>query len=124
MGETKIVKAACGMCIEECGIDVHVEDGKIVRVEGMAEHPYSEGFICVKGRSIPEYVYSPARIEHPMRKVDGQWQRIGWEEALDTVAGKLRTYRETDGPTGRRRVHRGPGKHGPAHGLLPHLEVL
>lgn len=98
MRETKIVKAACGMCIEECGIDVQVEDGKIVKVEGMREHPFSEGFICVKGRSIPDYVYSPARIQHPMRKVNGQWQRIGWDEALDIVATKLKEYRETDGP--------------------------
>ncbi|MBM3133539.1 MAG: molybdopterin oxidoreductase, partial [Chloroflexi bacterium] len=94
----KIVPGACAMCIEECGLYVYVEEGKIVKVEGMPDHPYSEGFTCVAGRSIPEYVHSEARIKYPMKKVNGEWQRITWDEALDTIAAKLKHYKETDGP--------------------------
>jgi len=94
----QIVKTACGMCIEECGINVHVRDGRIAKVEGMTEHPFSEGFTCVSGRAIPEYVYSENRIKYPMKKVKGEWQRISWDEALDTIAGKLKESREKDGP--------------------------
>ncbi|MCX5998226.1 MAG: molybdopterin-dependent oxidoreductase, partial [Chloroflexi bacterium] len=92
------VKTACGMCIEECGINVHVKDGRVVKVEGMPEHPYSEGFTCVSGRSIPEYVHYEDRIKYPMRKENGQWKRISWDEALDTISSKLKESREKDGP--------------------------
>ncbi|MFO8011533.1 MAG: molybdopterin-dependent oxidoreductase [Dehalococcoidia bacterium] len=93
----KIVPGACAMCIEECGLYVHVEDDRIVKVEGMPDHPFSEGFLCVSGRAIPEYVHSEARIKHPVKKVNGQWQRITWDEALDTIAARLKHYKETDG---------------------------
>lgn len=96
--ERRIVPSACAMCIEECGLYAHVENGRIVKVEGMPEHPFSEGFLCVAGRAIPEYVHSEARIRHPMKKVNGEWQRISWDEALDTIAAKLKHYKETDGP--------------------------
>ena len=94
----RVVKTACGMCIEECGINVHVDDGKIVKVEGMPEHPYSEGFICASARSIPEYVHYENRIKYPMRKEKGEWKRISWDEALDTIASKVKESREKDGP--------------------------
>lgn len=94
----KIVKTACGMCIEECGLNVHLEDGVIKKVEGMPEHPFSEGFSCVSAQAIPEYAYSENRIKYPMKRNGSSWQRISWEEALDTVAAKLRESREKDGP--------------------------
>lgn len=94
----QVVKSTCGMCIEECGINVHVKDGRIVKVEGMAEHPFSEGFICVSGRSIPDYVHYEDRIKYPMKKQDGEWKRISWDEALDTIASKLKELKEKDGP--------------------------
>jgi anaerobic selenocysteine-containing dehydrogenase len=97
--EQRVVKTACGMCITECGINVYVENGRIVRVEGIPEHPHSRGEICVKGRQIPEYVYHEDRLKYPMRKENGNWTRITWEEALDTIATKLKELKEKDGAT-------------------------
>jgi len=94
----KTVPATCGMCIEECGINVRVEDSRIVNVEGMPDHPFSEGFICASARAIPEYVHSENRIRYPMKREKDQWRRISWDEALDTIADKLKEYREKDGP--------------------------
>jgi len=90
--------STCGRGIEECGINVHVEDGRIVKVEGMRDHPFSEGLICASARAIPEYVHSENRIQYPMKKEDGEWKRISWDEALDTIAAKLKEYKEKDGP--------------------------
>jgi anaerobic selenocysteine-containing dehydrogenase len=63
----------------------------------MAEHKISEGYICPRGEALPEYVYAPDRIQHPMKNVNGEWQRITWDEALDTIADKLKEIKEKYG---------------------------
>ncbi len=93
----KVIKTDCIMCINSCGINAYVEDGKLVKVEGMAEHAVSEGYICPRGEALPEYVYSPDRLLHPMKRVDGNWKRISWDEALDTIADKLKQIKERYG---------------------------
>ncbi|MFC2011635.1 molybdopterin-dependent oxidoreductase [Chloroflexota bacterium] len=86
----RIIKTDCIMCINSCGINAYVEDGKLVKVEGMPEHAVSEGYICPRGEALVDYVYSPERLQYPMKKVDGEWQRITWDEALDTIADELK----------------------------------
>jgi anaerobic selenocysteine-containing dehydrogenase len=93
----KVIKTDCILCINSCGINAYVEDGKLVRVEGMPEHGVSQGYICPRGKALPEYVYAEDRILHPMKKVNGDWQRISWDEALDTIADKLKTVKEKYG---------------------------
>lgn len=97
--ERRVVKTSCGMCYLQCGIDVYVEGGKIVKVEGMSEHPSNRGAICVKGRHAVDYVYSDDRLKYPMKRENGDWKRISWEEALDTIATKLRESKERYGAT-------------------------
>lgn len=95
---TKVIKSDCILCINSCGIDAYVEDGKLVKVEGMKEHAVSEGYICPRGEALPEYVYAPDRLQHPMKKkTDGSWENITWDEALDTIADKLKTIKEKYG---------------------------
>jgi len=93
----KVVKTDCIMCINSCGINAYVEDGKLVKVEGMPEHAISQGYICPRGEALVEYVYAPDRIKYPMKKVNGEWERITWDEALDTVAAKLEEIKEKYG---------------------------
>lgn len=95
----RIVKTACGFCYDNCGINVYVENDRIRRVEGMAEHPSNRGMICVKARQAVDLVYSEDRLKCPMRRSSGGWQRISWDEALDTIAGRLKHVLDTDGPT-------------------------
>jgi len=78
-------------------MNVYLEDDKVVRVEGMPEHPVNLGKLCPKGAAAIEYVYSPDRLKYPLKKVNGQWQRISWDEALDTIAAKLIDIREKHG---------------------------
>ena len=93
----KVIKSDCILCINSCGINAYVEDGKLVKVEGMEEHGVSKGYICPRGEALVEYVYSPDRLQYPMKKVDGEFQRITWDEALDTIAEKLKKIKEEYG---------------------------
>jgi anaerobic selenocysteine-containing dehydrogenase len=61
----------------------------------MKEHPVNR--LCVKAWAIPEWIYSAERITHPMRKVDGEWQEISWDEALDIITDKLAGIKESYG---------------------------
>lgn len=93
----QIIKSDCILCINSCGIDAYVEDGRLVRVEGMKEHPISEGALCPRGKALPEWVYSKERLTHPLQKVDGRWERVSWDHALDTIATKLQEIKDKHG---------------------------
>ena len=97
MGETKVYKTVCMLCFQVCGINAHIKDGKLVKVEGMAENPMNQGFMCPRGINLTNYVYSPERIKYPMKKENGKWVRISWDDALDTIAGKLKEYKQQYG---------------------------
>jgi anaerobic selenocysteine-containing dehydrogenase len=93
--DTKVVKSICHLCLSCCGIDAHVEDGRLVKVSAMKEHPVNR--LCVKAQAIPDLIYSPQRITHPLRKVDGAWQEISWDEAFDIITDKLAEIKESYG---------------------------
>jgi anaerobic selenocysteine-containing dehydrogenase len=93
--DTKVVKSICHLCLSCCGIDAHVEDGRLVKVSAMKEHPVNR--LCVKAQAIPDLIYSPQRITHPLRKVDGAWREISWDEAFDIITDKLAEIKENYG---------------------------
>jgi len=93
----EIIKTDCILCVWGCGINAYVEEGKLVKVEGMAEHPLNQGILCPRGSHLVDYVYSPDRLKHPMKRVNGGWERISWDEALDTIAGKLQQIKDKYG---------------------------
>jgi anaerobic selenocysteine-containing dehydrogenase len=94
---TKVIKSDCILCVHGCGINAYVEDGRLVKVEGMAEHPLNEGVLCPKGEHLVDYIYSPDRLQYPMKRVNGGWERISWDEALDTIASKLQQIKDEFG---------------------------
>ena len=91
----RVIKSICRMCTSCCGIDAHVEEGRLVKVTPMKEHPVNR--LCVKSQAVPDLLYSPQRITHPMRKVNGAWQEISWDEALDIITEKLAGIKENYG---------------------------
>lgn len=93
----KVVKTDCALCYNSCGINVYVEGGRIVKVEGMPEHPLNRGSICPRGAAIIDYVYSPDRLKYPMKREGDSWRRISWDEALTVVAERLKEVREKYG---------------------------
>lgn len=82
-----IAKSICRMCLSSCGIDAHIENGRLVKVSAMKEHPIHE--LCVKAPAIPDWIYSPDRVIHPLKKVKGAWQQTSWDDALGIIAEKL-----------------------------------
>ena len=89
----EIKKSYCGRCHPRCGMLLHIEDGRIVKVTGDPDHPITRGTICERGRLMPDHVHHPQRLNHPLKrkgeKGGGQWQKLTWEQALDEVAEKL-----------------------------------
>jgi len=83
------------MCGSSCGIDAHVENSRLVKVTAMKEHPVNR--LCVRAQAIPDWLYSPQRLTHPMRKVNGTWQKISWDEAFDIIGDKLADIKENYG---------------------------
>ena len=93
----------CALCSSRCGSIAVVEGGRFVALEPDPSHPTGQA-ICAKGRAAPELVYHPDRLLHPMKRTrskdapDPGWQRIGWDEALDLTATRLREIAARHGP--------------------------
>lgn len=92
---TKIVPTICANCLTTCGINAHVEDGKLVKITPLEGHVYNK--LCVKAQAIPDMVYAEDRLTHPLKKVNGDWKQISLNEALDTIADKLNEIKEKHG---------------------------
>ena len=94
MTNTTTVRGACPHdCPDTCALLTTVEDGRAVKVHGNPEHPHTDGVLCAKVSRYTERTYHPDRLLHPMKRVgpkgSGQFERITWDEALDTVASRL-----------------------------------
>jgi len=102
MEEVTKIRTVCRSCHGACGVIAHVKDGKVVKVEGDPNSPISHGTMCTKGLAITQLAYHPDRILHPMKKVgeklSGEWERITWDEALDTIAAKFQAVVDEYGP--------------------------
>lgn len=94
---TQTVISDCMMCVWDCGIKAHLEDGRLVKVEGLPEHPVSRGYICPRGEALPDYVYSQNRLLAPMLREKGRWQKVSWDMALDYCAEKLNQVKQKYG---------------------------
>jgi anaerobic selenocysteine-containing dehydrogenase len=84
-------------CPDGCAVIAHVEDGRVVRLEGDASHPLTRGFLCKKTYQYPSRVYSSNRILHPLLRTKAGWRRITWDDAFDTMAEWLTTVQAQDG---------------------------
>jgi anaerobic selenocysteine-containing dehydrogenase len=87
----------CAFCHANCGIIAYTTNGKLTRVKADPDFPASRGFICPKGAATKQVVYSPERLTHPLRRKNGGFQQISWDEALDIVATRLLEIREKYG---------------------------
>ncbi len=98
MQEAKKIRTVCRSCHGGCGVIAHVQDGRVVKIEGDPESPISGGTLCSKGLAITQLAYHPDRILHPMKKTKGGWSRISWDEALDTIAYEFKKVIRHHGP--------------------------
>jgi anaerobic selenocysteine-containing dehydrogenase len=109
----EVIKTACAGCLAQCGLLVTVEDGVAVKIEGDSSHWHSHGSACNRALTYLERVYHPERLKYPIKRTgergEGKWQRITWDEALDTIAGKMQDAKEKFGPESIW-IHSGYGK--------------
>jgi anaerobic selenocysteine-containing dehydrogenase len=100
----KAIPTFCAMCGPSagCGILAIVRDGKFVGIESWPDAPLNHGKNCPKAHAAPQWVYSEQRLKYPLKRVgakgEGRFQRISWDEALDTIAAKLKEQKATYGP--------------------------
>ena len=110
---TKTVHAVCSHdCPDSCGVLVTIdESGRATKLRGDPSHPVTRGFLCAKVTKYLDRVYSPDRLLYPMRRRAGVakgplphrgeaefFERISWDEALDTIAARLKETAEKYGP--------------------------
>ena len=80
---------ACPLCEAICGLEFQSQDGALVAIRGDDADPFSHGHVCPKGNAILDLEADPDRLTTPVRKVDGQWQPIGWDEAFALAGDRL-----------------------------------
>ncbi len=100
---TRQVPTYCPLCVSRCGAVATVRDGAFVALGPDPSHPTGRA-VCVKGKAAPEIVSQPERLLYPLKRTnqkgssDPGWQRVTWDEALDTVADRLGTLADEHGP--------------------------
>ena len=101
MARTTVVGACPHDCPDTCSILTTVEDGKAIAVRGNPDHPFTRGRLCVKVNNYEERVYSDKRVLYPLKRVgpkgSKQFQRISWDEAIETIATRWKSIIATDG---------------------------
>ncbi len=97
-----ISRNACQVCYCDCGMLTYMKNGRVIKVEGDPENPHNRGVLCAQGRSARQMLYNPSRLRYPMKRVgergNAEFERITWDEALETIASKLLEVKERYGP--------------------------
>ncbi|KGK81246.1 dehydrogenase [Desulfosporosinus sp. HMP52] len=88
----------CCLCNGGCGLKVSLDhEGKVQAVFGDRDNPYNKGKICAKPMEIVQTLYGPYRVGHPLRRINGKFERITWEEALKLIAQRYNHYSQENG---------------------------
>nr|WP_269435080.1 molybdopterin-dependent oxidoreductase [Enhydrobacter aerosaccus] len=99
----KSVRVVCAHdCPDMCSLIAHVDNGKVVRVQGDPDHPYTAGFACGKVNRDADLVNSPERLKSPLKRTGpkgtGQFEPISWDDALDEIASRWKAIIKESGP--------------------------
>src|SRR5215203_4088201 len=93
-----IRKNVCTHCSVGCTVIAEVVNGVWIGQEPGWDSPINRGSHCAKGAATREIVMGDRRLKYPMKLVNGQWNRIGWEQAINEIGDKLLAIREKSGP--------------------------
>lgn len=94
----KWTRTTCPYCGTGCEMCVGTRGDRIVQVKPVADAPVNKGHLCVKGRYAFDFVHAEDRITEPMVRECGEWRKVSWDEAIETVAGRLRRILREHGP--------------------------
>jgi len=76
---------------------LEVLDGQVIDTIPCKTHPVNEGKLCIKGWNVHEFIQSPRRLTKPLVRKDGVLTEVGWDEALEYTASRLKAIKEADG---------------------------
>ncbi|MBW2508485.1 MAG: molybdopterin-dependent oxidoreductase [Deltaproteobacteria bacterium] len=96
MAET--VQTFCRICEALCGLEVTVEGDEVVDIKPDDEHVATRGYGCLKGLKQHKMYGTPDRLLYPMQRIDGELQRVSWDDALGSIGSKVRELIDNDGP--------------------------
>ena len=107
----EIRKNICTHCSVGCTVLAEVQNGVWTGQEPGWDSPINRGTHCAKGAAIREVVHSDRRLKYPMKLLNGQWQRLSWDQAINEIGEKLLQIREQAGAefgllAGLREVHK------------------
>jgi len=112
-------------CPDTCALEVEVDDGAVVAIGGAAGHPTTRGFICSKVARYHRRLDHPDRLLHPLRRVgakgEGSFERISWDQAIDTITERFRDIRERWGGEAILPYHYGGSNGLLSDGFVDHL---
>lgn len=97
----RIEVGACPVCFNSCPVQYHMAGDRLTTITGVASDPVTRGRLCPKGQFQIQTYYSPDRLTRPLKRVgkrgEGRFQPIAWDQALDEVAERLQSVRDTYG---------------------------
>jgi anaerobic selenocysteine-containing dehydrogenase len=100
-GYDSVVRSHCRMCHGGCGVLVYTKNGRVEKIAGDPDCPINHGTLCSKGMASAQMAYHPDRLTYPVRRIgpkgSGKWERISWDQALDTIAERMLDYRQDFG---------------------------
>ena len=88
-GASKEVRTICTHCSVGCGVIAEVKNGVWVGQEPAFDHPFNRGAHCAKGAAVREHGHGERRLKYPTKLVDGKWQKISWDQAIDEIGDQL-----------------------------------
>src|SRR5215472_17548332 len=99
----EIRRSVCALdCPDTCAVLVYIEDGRATKLRGDPDHPVTRGFLCAKVTQYLEREYSPDRLLYPQKRTgakgEGRFERISWDEALNTNERRLAEIAHEFGP--------------------------
>ncbi len=96
------IPGGCNICFNCCSTTFHFRGERLVRITGNDDDPILQGRVCPKSQLTLQLYDSPHRLRHPQKRVgargEGRFERIGWDQALDEIAERLKGVRATHGP--------------------------
>ena len=96
MGEWK--KTGCVLCAQNCGLEVEVDNNRIVKVRGDRDNPRSKGYVCRKGMNIMYHQHHDDRLKYPLKRTEKGFERVSWDQAIEEIAAKLKDILAKNGP--------------------------
>lgn len=95
---TRTVHTFCRYCLASCGLEVTVEDNRVVKIGPDKLNPHTWGDFCAKGRTAGQVVEHPRRIVAPMRRVGDGYVEASWDEAISDIAQRMNRIIDAGGP--------------------------